>query len=328
MIGKMIVMINVQDFFNEMIALATKDKVSDIYILPSEANAYHVIFKQKIQNQRYATLSTLEAKQLHIYIKYKANMDIADMRRPQSGQFCITKNCFMRVSSVGNYQQQESLVCRLIYAFTDLKNGYLFPTQYQQLLSNIKKTGIHIFAGPMGAGKTSTMYRLADELANYNQMILTIEDPVEIYAPKFLQLQVNSLANMEYLDLIKVGLRHRPDVFIIGEIRDNQTAKAVIQAALSGHTVLTTIHARSAQGVIPRLIDLGIEKYYLKATINSIVYQELIPHKSGELQALQEQLLNKQIWLDTNTNRWDEMLNEAYQQEKISATTFQTYRKV
>lgn len=321
-------MINVQNFFSEMIELAIKDKISDIYMLPSTNFEYHIIFKQNVTNQRFATLSYAEARQLHIYIKYKANMDISDIRRPQSGHITLAKDCFMRVSSVGNYQQNETMVCRLIYAFENIQKSYMFPIQYQHLLTSVKKAGIHIFSGPMGAGKTSTMYSLANELVDFNKMILTIEDPVEIYAPKFLQLQVNPLANMEYLDLIKVGLRHRPDVFIIGEIRDNQTAKAVINAALSGHTVLTTIHARSAKGVITRLIDLGIDEYYLRATLNSIVYQELIPQKNDQLSALQEQLLGDEIWQENASSRWDGMLNDAYQAGKISATTLQTYRKV
>ncbi|GAY73161.1 GspE family protein [Lentilactobacillus kosonis] len=142
-----------------------------------------------------------------------------------------------------------------------------------------------VFAGPTGSGKTSTIYKLASELSE-DQIIMTIEDPIEISSESFLQLQINEAAGLNYAELIKVGLRHRPDAFIIGEIRDSKTANAAIQAALSGHLVLTTIHAQSPSGVIKRLKNLGIDNEYIDQALTGVAYQRLVTTKNDDQQAL------------------------------------------
>src|SRR5699024_12255697 len=125
-----------------------------------------------------------------------------------------------------------------------------------------QQTGLILVGGRIGAGKTTTMYQLARQLCP-KQIVLTIEDPVESDHPEFIQLQVNELAGMDYESLLKLGLRHRPDVFIIGESRDSQTAAMSVQAALSGHLVFGTIHARDASGVVSRLLQFGTDSYYI-----------------------------------------------------------------
>ena len=135
--------------------------------------------------------------------------------------------------------------------------------------------GLYLFAGPVGSGKTTLMHELVQERFK-GQQVISIEDPVEIKQDNVLQLQVNQAIDMTYDNLIKLSLRHRPDVLIIGEIRDKETARAVIRASLTGVTVLSTIHAKSVAGVYERLLDLGVDKSELDNALQGIAYMRLI----------------------------------------------------
>lgn len=135
--------------------------------------------------------------------------------------------------------------------------------------------GLYLFSGPVGSGKTTLMYQLASEVFK-NKQIITIEDPVEIKNDKMLQLQLNEDIGMTYDALIKLSLRHRPDILIIGEIRDQATARAVIRASLTGVMVFSTIHAKSIPGVYDRLIELGVNYQELENSLKLIAYQRLI----------------------------------------------------
>lgn len=148
----------------------------------------------------------------------------------------------------------------------------------QQLSRFIQGRGLYLFSGPVGSGKTSLMYQLAKTRFQERQ-ILTIEDPVEIKDPAFLQLQLNKDIGMTYDHLIKLSLRHRPDLLIIGEIRDTETARAVIRASLTGISVFSTVHARSIPGVYARLLELGVEPGELAESLRLVAYQRLIGGK-------------------------------------------------
>ena len=117
--------------------------------------------------------------------------------------------------------------------------------------------GLYLFSGPVGSGKTSLMYKFAREYFK-DQQVICIEDPVELVEAEFLQLQVNKVIGNDYDALIKLSLRHRPDLLIVGEIRDSQTARAVLRASLTGYTVFSIVHARSISGVVARLKELGL----------------------------------------------------------------------
>lgn len=141
------------------------------------------------------------------------------------------------------------------------------------------KQGLILLAGQMGSGKTTTLYHVAANHLN-DQMVLTIEDPVELVVPQFLQLQVNNAAQMSYDRLLKLALRHHPDVMIIGEIRDAETAHIVVQAALSGHLILSTVHAMSITGIWYRLRAFGIPVDLLNQVIVGLGYQEMMQHEN------------------------------------------------
>lgn len=213
-----------------------------------------------------------------------------------------------------------------------MKKTIFFEEQIYTLQKACIKNGLIVFSGPMGSGKTTTMYNLARKLAN-EKHVMSIEDPIEIYEPNFLQLQVNNKAQMSYSELLKVALRHHPDVFLIGEIRDNMTAKVAINAALSGHLILTTVHARNVYGVYQRLKNLGISDEELQQTMQVISYQRLIPTIDGGAKVLFDQIEGKDLDKDIiqgniqsrMTKDWREKLEYCYLNNWINKESFETF---
>lgn len=189
-------------------------------------------------------------------LKYRAGMNLSEHRRVQQGAtYHGQSKCYLRLSSAGDYQDRESLVIRLIAAVPPvLPTGEANMQWLEQLAT---QRGLLTVCGPTGAGKTTLLYQLAQRLAT-QRVVMTIEDPVEVDEPNFLQLQVNNAAGMTYASLLKAALRHRPDVVIIGELRDQETGTAACEAALAGHIVLTTVHTDRADDVPLRLEALGV----------------------------------------------------------------------
>lgn len=266
-----------------IIKAAMRSRASDIYWLPARSG-YQVSIQAAGHLQPLMTLDTASAERLINHVKYRSNMAISDHRRPQLGAMNVMvgdQRLDLRISTVGDFLDRESLVVRLLYALDNQQFRYLVPGQRDQLRRLLRGSGLILFSGPMGSGKTSTMYDLARELRG-KRVVMTIEDPVEVYEPAFLQLQVNPTAQMAYPELLKVGLRHHPDVFIIGEIRDAKTAQIAVQAALSGHLVLSTLHARGVYGIPARLTQLGVAPALLGETLRAAVYQRLVTLTDGQ----------------------------------------------
>ncbi|MCD7119259.1 Flp pilus assembly complex ATPase component TadA [Limosilactobacillus agrestis] len=321
--------------FEEELTGIIRKQPSDLYILPHD-RYYQLSLAIKGTLSPFKQVTYDYGQHFISYLKYCANMAVSEHRRPQLGAFKFTyshQKINLRLSSVGDYQGRESLVIRFIYPLNELNFNFLVPNQWRILQEYRHQRGLILFAGPMGAGKTTTMYQLAQQLIP-KQIVLTIEDPVEIDHPDFIQLQVNELAGMDYESLLKLGLRHRPDVFIIGEIRDSQTAAMAIQAALSGHLVLGTIHARNAYGVVARLQQLGIDSYYLKQGLTAVSYQRLIPLVNGE-QAILCDLLDRHQFSNLLSgikqggvsDDWTKSLQQAVENGKITENTARQYRQ-
>lgn len=270
----------------ELIQYSFQQQASDIYLLP-QTDYYDLFIRIHGTRQFVGRRSYHETVSLISYLKYRAQMNISENRRPQSGtlNFQLAETMIqLRLSSIGNFENQESLVIRLLYNQAQHLN-YFFPEQLVSLKQLTQKRGLLIFSGPTGSGKTTTMYHLAREIAQ-NETVIAIEDPIEIRAPEILQLQVNDAAAMSYADLLKGTLRHRPDTLLIGEIRDAQTAQSAVTAALSGHLVFTTLHARSSGGVVARLLDLGLSVNLLQNTLTGICYQRLLTDTKRKPQVL------------------------------------------
>ncbi len=211
-------------------------------------------------------------------------MDVGEKRKPQSGATHLeidSKAVELRFSTMTNVLLLESLVVRVIRQ--QLKSNYSVQTYFPQDIDCLRsllnrKSGLVLFSGPVGSGKTTTIYQLLRErMAQETVQIITMEDPVEIYEANFLQTEVNELAGISYDVLIKSSLRHHPDILMIGEIRDEETARMAIRGALTGHLMIATIHAKDTLGVIARLQELQVTPEQLKQTLIGVVSQRLVP---------------------------------------------------
>lgn len=316
-----------ESMVNNLLTEACTNKVSDIYFLPRD-NFYHLEARNSLQSYTVADLTIEETFAIMNYLKFNSGLDVSERRRSQKGSFNFlyqNRNIFIRISAVGDFKNRESMVVRLIYPqeFNSSVNEDLL----EELLPTAQMKGMMIFAGPMGSGKTSLMYALARQLS-WDKKVMCIEDPIEIVEDSFLQLQVNAEAGMTYEELIKTSLRHRPEVLIIGEIRDSQTAQQAIQAAICGYTVLTTIHGKSKYSVIQRLQQFGVSQIEILNAVNSISYQRLIP-TDFDLQIILDRLNNMEItkFLENNEkdDNWTEMLQKLYQAGRINEETYQEF---
>jgi competence protein ComGA len=310
---------------------AIAQHAADIYLLP-DGQQYRLSLYVAGQTQEFEQLTIDEAQTLTSAVKYEAQMNIAEKRRPQLGRFTFQYQddvVWVRVSTVGDYQNRETLVMRLIYSAEQQHQNWLDSQQRQTLYEAIPMNGLFVFSGPTGSGKTTTMYDVLREKQAQQQLsVLTIEDPVEIQQPSFVQLQVNELAGMTYEELIKVALRHHPDVLLVGEIRDKQTADAAIASALSGHLVLSTLHAMSPRDVVTRLIDLGVDRRKLQLALSGVVYQRLLPMVTGGVGAVIDlwksddisRIFTQQA-VDNFSFQWEEVLHAAYRKNIITQDT-------
>jgi competence protein ComGA len=209
-------------------------------------------------------------------------MDIGEKRRPQSGAYTYNYNdtkIGLRISTLPAYKS-ESMVIRLLPQNNQIPSFRisLFPETSKKLISLLKHAhGLIIFTGPTGSGKTTTLYSmLSDTSEIVNRNIITLEDPIEKPSGTVLQVQVNERAGISYSAGLKAILRHDPDIIMVGEIRDRETAETAIRAALTGHLVLTTMHTRDAKGAIYRLSEFGINWLEIEQTLIAVTAQRLV----------------------------------------------------
>ncbi|MBB1062630.1 competence type IV pilus ATPase ComGA [Limosilactobacillus fastidiosus] len=320
--------------FRKLIEEAIKDRSSDLFILPYQ-DKYRLLTCVQGEKRCVTELSAEVGQQMITYFKYRGNMTVSEHRRPQIGALKWHTNnkttVDLRLSTVGNFRSQESMVIRFIYSLAELEYRLNLPEQWEKITKLTHQRGLILFAGPMGSGKTTTMYQLAKGLAS-KELVMTIEDPVEIEEANFLQLQVNDKAGMGYQELLKVGLRHRPDDFIIGEIRDNKTANLAVQAALSGHLVLATVHATNAFGVIARMRQLEVEKYYLQQCLTGICYQRLLPLYNGTA-LLFDLLMGEELLVAVEegknrgmSNEWQRQVEKLYRERQLSLANYEKFK--
>ncbi|MFC3932323.1 competence type IV pilus ATPase ComGA [Streptococcus dentapri] len=267
----------IQAFGKELIKQAVELEAQDIYMIP-KADDYDIYMRIGDERRFIDACDGSRMSGLISHFKFVAGMNVGEKRRSQLGscdyEFSDDEGAAaLRLSTVGDYRGRESLVIRLL--FDQRRQLQFWFDGLDQLLPEIVGRGLYLFSGPVGSGKTTLMYELVRRKYP-NQQIITIEDPVEIKQEEMLQLQLNPSINMTYDSLIKLSLRHRPDVLIIGEIRDSQTAQAVIRASLTGITVFSTVHAKSISGVYARMLELGISQEELNNSLAGIAYQRLI----------------------------------------------------
>jgi general secretion pathway protein E len=209
-------------------------------------------------------------------------MDIAERRRPQDGRIKTTRGdreVELRVSSVAT-AFGEKIVVRVF-------DPTVLMTDLQQLGFGIRDreifegwitspSGLILVSGPTGSGKTTTLYSTLRYLAGPEVNIQTVEDPIEVVEPRFCQMQVQRQIDVTFATALRSILRQDPDIIMVGEIRDGETAQMAIQAALTGHLVFSTVHTRDAAGAVTRLAELGVERFLLSSVLRGVVAQRLV----------------------------------------------------
>jgi competence protein ComGA len=313
----------VKELADQLIMQAAAKKSSDIFILPKKGFAVYWRTSQGLSLQK--ELEQAEGQSLINYLKYSAQMDLSEHRRPQIGALSFERqnlHLFLRFSSLGDYLDRESLVIRLIYSRGE--NRYFLPEQFATFAKLASQRGLIVTSGPTGSGKTSFMYDLAAKICA-KQMVMTIEDPVEIKEPAFLQAQVNLQAGISYASLLKAALRHRPDILIIGEIRDAETAQIAVNAALSGHLVLATVHAKSTLQTLDRLRGLGVSQSQLANCLTAVSYQRLLPTEEG-VACLFDLAYGADLQKKGSFIAWQEQLQRLQKEGEISAETAQKFQ--
>ncbi|MDR0198981.1 MAG: Flp pilus assembly complex ATPase component TadA [Streptococcaceae bacterium] len=289
-----------EKFAQKFLIEAEKLGAQDLYVLPRGDN-YQLLARNGETRHKLALLPTEKATQLMAHFKFIAGMNVGEKRRPQLGS-CLYdiggRMQRLRLSSAGDFENRESMVIRFLYDGEKPLGFWIDGENEAKRL--IQARGLYLFSGPVGSGKTTLMHYLATHCFT-NSQIISIEDPVEIVNPDFLQLQLNETIGMTYDTLIKLSLRHMPDLVMVGEIRDEETARAVIRASLTGYTVFSTVHAKSPKGVVARLIELGITQGELANALSGIVYQRLLNQK-GLLEVVNEN------FADWTPNSWNAKL--------------------
>lgn len=264
-----------------ILSYAARTKASDIHIEPLEDS---LIIRCRIDGvlRKIMDLPKTVAPALVSRIKILSNLKIDEHRIPQDGQFTVLvddKEIDLRIA-ISPVAWGEQVVIRLLdKEGTTMKIDKMGMSgrALRTVLAGIKKpNGMILTSGPTGSGKSTTLYALIQQIKSEEINIVTLEDPVEYKMDGINQIQVNVDAGLTFASGLRSILRQDPDVVMVGEIRDNETASLAVQAALTGHLVFSTLHTNSAAGILPRLLDMGIEPFLLASTLNVVIGQRLV----------------------------------------------------
>ena len=266
---------------NSLLDKAYVDNVSDIHIEPFEKNT---LVRMRIDGTMvdYVTLQKNIHASLIARIKIMSELDIAERRVPQDGHFRVRirdQRCNVRVSLIPT-TFGEKAVLRLLANNSEIDYSDTFGmndenyAKVQQMLRSLN--GIIYLTGPTGSGKSTTLYMMLAELSKKPVNISTIEDPVEKNLPRLNQMQVHPVAGLTFEVGLRALLRQDPDIIMVGETRDAETATISVRAAITGHLVLSTLHTNDAASSVIRLVDMGIEPYMLSSALDGIIAQRLV----------------------------------------------------
>ncbi|WP_044894626.1 GspE/PulE family protein [Bacillus alveayuensis] len=278
---------------NQILQMAVEQRASDIHIDPQETK---VLIRYRVDGM----LRTERVLPKHMQsmfttrIKILANMDITEHRIPQDGRIKMNLDFHpidLRVSTLPTIYG-EKIVMRILdlgAALNDINKLGFNKLNLQRFIQLIEKpTGIVLITGPTGSGKSSTLYAALNRLNREEVNIITIEDPVEYQLEGINQIQVNPNVGMTFAQGLRSILRQDPNVIMVGEIRDRETAEVAIRAALTGHLVLSTLHTNDALSTVTRLIDMGIEPFLVATSLNGVVSQRLVRRICRDCQQEQE----------------------------------------
>ena len=270
----------VDKLLEHLLHLAVKYRASDIHIRPLETTVNVALRIDGVMRSMFSLPSSM--KRMVSSIKTRANMDIAEQRLPQDGSFSenILNNKFNFRVSTTVCPYGENMVMRIL----PMKSAFLGMNQLGFLEEDVARVkeifnepfGIVLLTGPTGSGKTSTLYAALMTINLLEKNVMTVENPIEYRFPILRQTEVNAKAGYNFANAIRYFLRHDPDVILVGEIRDEETAETAFSASETGHMVLSTLHTNSAIGAIPRLRALGIPPFMLADSLIGVVSQRLV----------------------------------------------------
>jgi len=268
-------------FVNGLLTRAYRQRASDIHIEPFESE---VVVRYRVDGILYEVDRPPHRALANILsrLKIMANLDIAEKRLPQDGRFSVRiagKSADIRVSTLPT-AFGERAVLRLL----DKSSGVLNLSDIgidAEMLPQIKKMisrshGVFLVTGPTGAGKTTTLYSALSALDSGQQNIITVEDPIEYQLAGVGQIQVNPKIDLTFATGLRSILRQDPDVIMVGEIRDSETAKIAVQAALTGHLVFSTLHTNDSAGALARLVEMGVEPFLAASALGGVLAQRLV----------------------------------------------------
>ncbi len=274
---------SVTKFVNQILLDAVQKRATDIHIEPYREK---VRLRYRIDGNLVDAHLPAEAKHflraILSRIKIMANLSIEEKRLPQDGSTVVKtkdQDLDLRVSTIPT-PRGESIVIRILptkvmlYSLEKLGLGHKVLQAFRQLL--MKPHGIILVTGPTGSGKTTTLYACLNEINSADQKIITIEDPIEYEMEGITQIQVNSKVNFDFARGLRSVLRHDPDIIMVGEVRDFETAEIAIRTALTGHLVFSTLHTNDAASGITRLIDMGVEPFLVASSIEAFIAQRLL----------------------------------------------------
>lgn len=265
---------------NTLIARAVRDRASDIHIEPQEKD---LRVRYRIDGVLHEVMRSPKRLQPGLLSRFKimASMDIAEQRKPQDGHTALTisgKQIDFRVATLPTVYG-ERVVLRILAKESILLKlddlGFLEDSLNRYTAAYTKPYGAILITGPTGSGKSTTLYATLNVLNTAEKNIVTIEDPVEYRLPGINQVQINTKAGLTFARGLRSILRTSPDIVMVGEIRDTETAKIAIEAALTGHLVLSTLHTNDAPSAITRLIEMGIEPFLISSAVDCVQAQRL-----------------------------------------------------
>ncbi|WP_241646844.1 ATPase, T2SS/T4P/T4SS family [Rosenbergiella metrosideri] len=271
------------DYCQTILRHAVQQKASDIHIDP-HAQGAKIRLRVDGVLYVYGELTSIETTAISSRFKLLAGVDIAENRRPQDGQLSLIDqeiNYSFRLATLPT-KFGEKVVLRLLETFRgdlQLENLGMPPAQLAIFKTALAAPqGLIIVTGPTGSGKTATLYSALNSLNRAERNLCSVEDPIELVIPGVNQTQINLKAGLDFPTILRALLRQDPDILMIGEIRDNQTADIAIKAAQTGHLVLSTLHTNSTLDTLSRLTQMGVAEYLTASAVKLIVAQRLVRH--------------------------------------------------
>lgn len=282
---------------------AVAAKASDIHIEPDESvlrirRRVDGVLQEQVMDEKAIAPAVISR------IKLMAGLDISERRLPQDGRFNLklkNKAVDVRLSTMPT-QYGEAIVMRLLdhsEGVLGLDQIGLSPELHRRLTKAIHRPhGLLLVTGPTGSGKTTTLYAALSELNKPEQKIITVEDPVEYRMPRINQVQVNQKVGLDFARVLRTALRQDPDIILVGEIRDEETAEIALRASITGHLVLSTLHTNDAISTALRLIDMGVEGFLVASAVHAIIAQRLVRRVCDKCSTDHTLDAGQQAWLN------------------------------